>query len=68
MTQRRWLKNEADGSLCLDGYPIRIRITGRTDMPYKLEQDGRMALPYWTLGSAKLDGGKRADELDEIGL
>lgn len=62
---RKWIRHEVDGSLCLDGYPIRIRV-GSGDTPFKLEQDGRMQLPYWTLASAKMDGCRRADELDEM--
>lgn len=66
MTKKRdWLLRE-DGVLCLDGYPIRILQTPNADMPFKLESDGMMALPYWTLALAKMDGNQRADELDEF--
>lgn len=59
----QWLKS-ADGALCLDGYPIRIRQNAGDKPPFTLECDGRAPMAYWTLKSAQQDAKRLRDELD----
>lgn len=68
-TMRKWILR--DGTLCLDGYPIRILSDNRGGcsggMPFNLVSDFHgTSLGYMTLGLAKQDANRMADEIDEF--
>lgn len=64
-TMRKWILR--DGTLCLDGYPIRILLDNSGGMPFKLVSDSHgTPLDYMTLGLAKQDANRMADEIDEF--
>lgn len=61
-----WLRGDDGNTLCVDGYPIRIKRVGG-DMPFLLEADNHQApRRYHTLAGAKLDARIYAEEMDEF--
>ena len=53
------------GALCLSSHKdICIKQGVHPDMPFSLFSPNSMDLPYWTLGSAKMDGERRAREIE----
>jgi len=60
-----WKLNEKDGTLCADGYPIRIRRGGMLN--FTLECDGpHHPESFFTLHRAKAIAESWAAELDEF--
>ncbi|WP_419896490.1 hypothetical protein [Roseomonas sp. USHLN139] len=55
----------SDLTLCLSGYPIRIRLHIGRAQPYTLEVDGQAGRPYSSLRQARADALLRAQEWDE---
>ncbi|WP_160000337.1 hypothetical protein [Roseomonas sp. 18066] len=55
----------SDLTLCLSGYPIRIRLHIGRAQPYTLEVDGREGQPYSSLQLARADALRRAVEWDD---
>lgn len=66
MTDGVWLLRE-DGSLCMDGFPIRIRRRTGSNMPFELISDWhKLSLPYHCLESAKIDAKRLAGEIAQM--
>ncbi|ONG44938.1 hypothetical protein BKE38_27120 [Pseudoroseomonas deserti] len=55
----------SDLTLCLSGYPIRIRLHIGRAQPYTLEVDGQEGRPYSSLQLARADALLRAAEWDD---
>jgi hypothetical protein len=62
---RDWISKVADLTLCLSGYPIRIRLHIGRPLPYTLEVDGQDGRAYGSLQQARADALLRAAEWDE---
>jgi len=50
-----WIPKPSDLTLCLSGYPIRIRLHTGREQPYTLEVDGQQPRLYCSLSQAKAD-------------
>ncbi|MCQ4158343.1 hypothetical protein NON00_00180 [Roseomonas sp. GC11] len=50
-----WIPKLSDLTLCLSGYPIRIRLHVGRARPYTLECDGEAERLYFSLGQARID-------------
>ncbi|HWX49040.1 MAG TPA: hypothetical protein VNZ61_13350 [Roseomonas sp.] len=59
-----WIAKPSDLTLCLSGYPIRIRLHTGREHPYTLEVDGKPSRVYSALGQAKADAIRSAGEWD----
>ncbi|WP_141563062.1 hypothetical protein [Teichococcus rhizosphaerae] len=60
-----WITKVSDLTLCLSGYPIRIRLhTGRAK-PYALEVDGEAVRSYSSLSQARHEALRSAAEWDK---
>ncbi|MXP62678.1 hypothetical protein E0493_04830 [Roseomonas sp. M0104] len=60
-----WIAKPADLTLCLSGYPVRIRLHTGREQPYTLEVDGKSARVYSSLARAKADAIRSARDWDE---
>lgn len=61
-----WIPKPSDLTLCLSGYPIRIRLHTGREQPYTLEVDGQPPRLYSSLNQAKVDALRSAAEWDAI--
>lgn len=59
-----WIAKPSDLTLCLSGYPIRIRLHTGREHPYTLEVDGKPPRIYSALAQAKTDAVRSAEEWD----
>ncbi|MDJ0387445.1 hypothetical protein QMO56_04915 [Roseomonas sp. E05] len=57
-----WIAKPADLTLCLSGYPVRIRLHTGREHPYTLEVDGKPPRVYSSLTRAKADAVRSARE------
>ncbi|MFC3126339.1 hypothetical protein ACFOD4_14830 [Pseudoroseomonas globiformis] len=59
-----WIAKPSELTLCLCGYPIRLRLRTGEEQPYILEFDGRPDRRYSCLGTAKHEALRCAAEWD----
>ncbi|MCI0754201.1 hypothetical protein [Teichococcus vastitatis] len=59
-----WIEKPSDLTLCLSGYPIRLRLRTGREQPYTLEFDGRPDRHFSGLAQAKTEALISAAEWD----
>lgn len=61
-----WIPKATDLTLCLSGYPIRIRLHTGRPRPYTLEVDGAASRTYSSLALARQEALSSAAEWDAM--
>jgi len=64
---RKWIRI-SEGVIGLEGVGIQVRYDAGKDMPFVLVDQRGAELGYGTLECAKMDGRRKAGELEQLGL